>query len=188
MENIEGIWKEYHDRLHGFIAGRIGDPSAADDILQEVFLRVHSSIDTLNDDSKLRSWLYRITRNSIVDYYRSHKSMGELPESLSDPEEKLTETQRNEIGRCLNPMFQSLPENYRQALEMAEVEGLTQKELAAREGLSLSGAKSRVQRGRSMMKKVLTDCCQFEFDRRGGVIGYERKGPSCACDKCDDSE
>ena len=71
---------------------------------------------------------------------------------------------------------------------MAEVEGLTQKELAEKEGLSLSGAKSRVQRGRSMMKKVLTDCCQFEFDRRGGVVGYQRKGPGCACDKCDDSQ
>jgi len=64
----------------------------------------------------------------------------------------------------------SLPEPYRKALVLTELEGLTQQELADKVGISLSGAKSWVQRGRQQLKEMLTECCAFEFDRRGGVI------------------
>jgi RNA polymerase sigma-70 factor (ECF subfamily) len=67
-------------------------------------------------------------------------------------------------------LISTLPAPYRDALVLTEFEGLTQKEMAERLGISLSGAKSRVQRGREQLKRMLLERCQFEFDRLGRII------------------
>ena len=77
-----------------------------------------------------------------------------------------------------------LPEHYRQALELTELEGVTQKEAAGRLGLSVSGMKARVQRGRSKLKDVIDDCCSIEFDRRGGLVDYHRRNDTDAGNNC----
>ena len=75
-------------------------------------------------------------------------------------------------------MIERMPDHYRQALMLSDIQGLRQRDLARREGLSLSGAKSRVQRGREMLKGMLLNCCRFEFDKNGNPIDYEpRKQP-----------
>ncbi len=68
MQVTESIWNEYHNKLHRFIQGRVSDASIADDILQEVIIRVHSRINTLKDSNKIQNWLYRIARNAIIDH------------------------------------------------------------------------------------------------------------------------
>ena len=183
MDCTERIWQTYHDELRRFIRNRVSDTATADDILQDVFLRVHSRIEALNDGDKVQSWVFQIARNAIVDHYRTRKNSAELPEALagSEPNPGQSEPVESETCRmdnCLLPMIQSLPEKYRDAMMMAEVDGLTQKEIAAKLGLSLSGAKSRIQRGRALMKGMLLDCCKFDFDRRGNVIDYDRKKPA----------
>jgi RNA polymerase sigma-70 factor (ECF subfamily) len=184
MDGIEHIWKDYHVKLRNFIRSRVGDGSIADDILQEVFIRIHTRINTLRDSRKIQGWIYQITRNAIIDYYRAHKTMGELPETLTAPRVEPVDEARREIASWLVPMIQTFPEHYRQALELSEVEGLTQKEVAVKQGLSLSGAKARVQRGRKMLKKMLLDCCQFEFDHQGTVIDWEKKDSDSDCNNC----
>lgn len=184
MDSTEQIWHEYHSKLHSFIQARVGDPAAADDLLQEVFLRIHSRLKSLRESSRIKSWIYQITRNAIIDHYRSRRRMEELPETLAAPKLEPGDDNSGEMADCLLPMIQSLPEKYRQALMLAEIEGLKHKEVAAKEGLSLSSAKARVHRGRAMMKKMLSGCCHFEFDRLGKVIDYEGKGPGCDCGKC----
>ena len=81
-------------------------------------------------------------------------------------------------------MVQSLPDPYRQAIMLAEIEGLPQKAVAEKLGLSFSGAKSRIQRARSLVRDLLDQCCHFTYDGRGNVIDYERHGPDCGCDTC----
>jgi RNA polymerase sigma-70 factor (ECF subfamily) len=182
-EEIEGLWREYHDRLLGFIASRVNDPATAEDIVQEVFLRMYTKMDTLKDSSKLRSWMYQIARNAIVDHYRSRRPMEALPETLSMPERDLADQARQEIGSCLVPIIQNLPEHYREAVMLSEIDGLPQREVAALQGVTLSGAKARVQRGRQIVKEMLTDCCQFEFDQQGTMVDYELRKSSCeGCD------
>jgi RNA polymerase sigma-70 factor (ECF subfamily) len=168
----EYIWKEYHARLHSFIQSRLGKASVADDILQEVFMRIHSQIDTLKDCGKIRAWMYQITRNAIIDYYRAQKKMEELPPSLAGPEPKLSDKAKEDISACIMPMIENLPDPYRQAVMLSEIQGRTQKEVA-----------SRVQRGRAMIKEMMLGCCHFEFDRRGNIIDYERRG-DCSCCTC----
>jgi len=178
--NIENIWQDYHQKLYHFISTRVsGQPAIADDILQDVFIKVYNRIDTLKDDTKLQSWIYQITRNAIIDYYRSRKIPAELPNMLTEKKpEPFTET-RQEIASWLQPMIQNLPEPYRETMLLSEINGLPHKVIAEQNGVSISGVKSRVQRGRKMVKEMLTDCCLFEFDHQGRVLDYDRKAENC---------
>src|SRR5712692_8979740 len=181
----EKVWEEFHPKLQQFILKRIPDEQSAEDILQDVFLKIHTRINTLRDEEKLQSWIYQIARNAIADYYRAHKATLELPETLLLPEEPIVNDDVvKELIPSIKAMVDSLPADYRQALILTEYEGLTQRELAARLGLSFSGAKSRVQRAREKLKTMLLDCCHFEFDRLGKVIDYQPKCACCANNNC----
>src|SRR6266566_4271290 len=181
----EKIWEEFHPRIKQFILKRIPDEYNADDILQETFLKIHTRIDTLRDEEKLQSWMYQIARNAIADYYREQKATVELSEALLLPEEPLVDDDIvKELIPSVKAMIGSLPDEYREALILTEYEGLTQRELAERLGLSLSGAKSRVQRAREKLRVMLLDCCHFEFDRLGKIIDYQPKCGCCSMSKC----
>jgi len=187
MSHTAQIWNDYHSKLHGFIESRVGDASIADDILQEVFVRIHSRIDTLRNANKIRSWIYQITRNAIIDHYRAQKTTQEVPETLVAVEAEPSDQARQEIAGCLVPMIQALPETYRRTMMMSEIDGLTQKQVAEKQGLSLPGAKARVQRGRVKLRDMLLDCCQFQFDNRGRVMDYEDREGACGDDGSDGS-
>ena len=179
MNTSEKVWQEYHSRLRSFIKSRIIDDASADDILQNVFLKMHAGLVSLKDETKLQSWLYQIARNAVVDYYRSQRPTVELPDQLPQPVTDNLEKVTQELSECLRPMIQLLPENYREAVILSELQGLSQKEVAKQQGTSLSGAKSRVQRGRALLKSMLSECCQLEFDHSGRLCDYERKGGAC---------
>jgi RNA polymerase sigma-70 factor (ECF subfamily) len=180
ITTTERVWEDFHIPLKQFIKKRVPDEQSAEDILQDVFLKVHTHIDTLRDHDKLQSWIYQIARNAITDYYRLHKQtlgISDLPELPVLPEDTLDDVVK-ELTPCIKGMIDRLPPDYRQALILTEYEGLTQKEFAERLGLSFSGAKSRVQRAREKLKQMLLDCCHFQFDRSGRIIDYQ---PKCAC-------
>lgn len=175
----ERVWEEFHPRLKQFVLRRIPDEQSGEDILQDVFLKIHARIDTLRNEEKLQSWIYQIARNAIADYYREHKDtldLSEAPALLEEPD--ADDDIVKELIPSIKAMVDSLPADYREALLLTEYQGLTQRELAEKLGLSLSGAKSRVQRAREKLKTMLLDCCHFEFDRRGKVIDYQ---PKCGC-------
>lgn len=174
-DNIELIWNEYHAKLHAFINKRVNNPSVADDILQEIFIKIQSQIKTLRWTGKIQAWIYQIARNAIIDYYRTHKPDSELPESLSAPGADPVDTTRQEISDGLLIMIRELPAHYREFVMMSEIEGLKQSEIADRQKVTLSCAKARIQRGRARMKEMLLQCCHFKFDGQGRVIGYEKK-------------
>src|SRR5574341_1607213 len=182
MNTSEKVWQEYHSKLRAFIKRRISDDTATDDTLQDIFLKIHTGLTSLKDETKLQSWLYQIARNAIIDYFRSQRPFVDIPEWLPQPETDPSDKVTHELSECLLPMIQLLPENYREAVILSELRGLTQKEVAKVQGFSLSGAKSRVQRGRALLKNMLAECCRLEFDHNGRLCDYERKGGACnAC-------
>lgn len=183
--DIETVYHDFASQLDRFISRRVSDPDTAADILQDVFVRIHDRIDTLQDESKLQGWIYQIARNAIVDYYRQRKHTVELPDALSYVDEAEIETDASqELLPSIRGMLACLPEKYRQALLLTEYQGLTQEQAAARLGLSLSGAKSRVQRAREQLREMLLDCCHFEFDRFGKVIDYHPNLSCCTSRRC----
>ena len=180
---LEKIWEEFSLKLKQFILQRVKDKSAAEDILQEVFLKIHGGLDGLKDESKLEGWIFQVTRNVMVDHFRRQRPQEELSEELvedwSDDKQVI-----EELAPCLKEMIDSLPDEYRQALILTEYQGLTQAQLAERLGISVSGAKSRVQRGRAKLKEMLLACCHFELDKRGKVIDYWPNYACCQGGKC----
>ena len=181
MTPSEAIWREYHERLRAFVGRRVEDRAAADDILQDVFVRMHAALPSLKESARLEGWLFQIARNAVADHYRTRRPSEALPEWLEQPASDPAEEARRELAGCLRPMIDRLPDEYREAVTLAELQSLSQKEVSKRQGISLSGAKSRVQRGREQLKTLLLACCHLEFDRRGGVVDFE---PRQGCSGC----
>ncbi len=177
--DTEASWRAYRDQLLRFVRRHIDDDAAAEDVLQEVFLRMHRDLDRRRDLGNPRAWLYRVTRSVIVDHYRARRPMAALPETLAAPEPDRAEQSLRELARCLLPMIERLPTGYREAVYLSEIEGMTQRRVAEHLGISLSGAKSRVQRGRARLHEMLTECCAVEQDHGGRISDYEPRGPRC---------
>lgn len=178
---INSIWDEFNAPLKGFIKKRVANEQEVDDILQEVFIKTYKNLDSLTDDKKIHVWIYSITRNTIIDYYRKNNKRFvnvELPENLELQVEDV-QSVNAEIASCLKVMVESLPEIYKEAIQQTEFQNLTQKQLSERLEISLSGAKSRVQRARKMLKNMLLDCCNLEFDQRGNIVDYTQKSDEC---------
>jgi len=182
---LEQIWHEFAEKLGRYIRTRVSDPATAEDILQDVFLRIQRRIGQLQDPARLEGWIYFIARNAIIDHYRTRKETVEVPETLpAEPDSRDGELE--ELKASFRRMIYSLPEPYREAVILTEFRGMTQQKLADRLGISLSGAKSRVQRGRAQLKQMLDECCTFEFDRRGKVIDCVPRR-EFGCKECGDA-
>lgn len=178
---METIWEQFSKPLKSFIKKRVNNEQDADDILQNVFCKILSNFEEIRDNDKLHAWVYKITRNSIIDFYRAlkfEKNMSELTDDIIIDVE-VDPTENEEISQCLKSMIMYLPEEDKQALILTEFHNLTQKALGDKIGLSLSGAKSRVQRARAKLKKMLLDCCELELDHRGNIIDYKKKCSDC---------
>jgi RNA polymerase sigma-70 factor, ECF subfamily len=177
---LETLWNQFHDHLYRFISSRLSNEQDTEDIIQEVFLRIHTHLETIRDINKLESWIYQIARNSIIDYYRSQRKLVDLEPDLPIEDEYPEEDIAESLAPSIREVVQALPEPYRQALLLTEYQGLSQQKMAETLGISLSGAKSRVQRARQKVKDILLACCHFEFDLRGAL--YEVRQHCCCCD------
>jgi RNA polymerase sigma-70 factor (ECF subfamily) len=184
--STEAIWTHLSSDLRRFIRRRVADHHAADDLLQETFVRVHRNLGTLHEADRLASWVYQIARNVVHDHHR-RAANGAVALADADPVDDADDRlgQRG-CGGCdwLDEMIGALPDGYREAVRMSEVEGLSQQMVADRLGLSLSGAKSRIQRGRGMLKGILDGCCRFEFDGRGKLMDCEPRPDRKVCRNC----
>jgi RNA polymerase sigma-70 factor (ECF subfamily) len=179
METLQGIWTDLGNRIRRFVGNRVSDTHAADDITQDVLLKVQSQLDALPPENKLPAWVYAVARNAVIDYYRAravreHADVADV-EPVADADAGAAEQREvvRELTPCLVRMVEQLPEPYREAMKLADFEGLSQQEIADRAGISLSGAKSRVQRARQQLREMILDCCQIERDGRGNVMDYE---------------
>jgi len=170
---------EVAPRLRAFLRRRVGDDATADDLTQETLLKVYRSREALRDGTRLEAWLYRVARSTLVDFYRRRKPVEDVPPALAAEQRDEFEALRTALASSLHHFLAELPAAYREPVRLAELEGLPLAKIALRLGLSLTAAKTRVRRGRRMLKAKLQACCRFEFDRLGRVIGWERRKLLC---------
>ncbi len=184
VHKVENLWKNFETSLRSFIHSKVPDKDVTEDILQEVFIKIHLKIDTLRDESKVKPWLYQITRNLIMDYYRRNKSIIHPPLSLAEQAEEETDDKvMDEAMHDMIGMMNDLPREYCEALCLTELDGLSQKEYAEKIGIPYSSAKSRVQRSRKLLKDMLLRCCHYEIDKYGTVLSISKN--CCCCKKRD---
>jgi RNA polymerase sigma-70 factor (ECF subfamily) len=184
------VWNALSEELRAFLRPRVPCESDADDVLQDVFVRIVEKIGSLREAGRIESWVYQIARNAIADFYRRRTPQPADPVEVAvDPQEEEGDGNLNRsVAAWLSLMIESLPETLRDAVRMYEMEGLSQSEIANRLNISLSGAKSRVQRGRRQLEQLLRGSCDLETDSRGNVIGCKAANldsceqVSCECD------
>ena len=155
----ELMWREYRATLHRFIRKRINDPIIAEDLVQDVLIKAYSQLDRLEKKEKLLPWLYQITRNVMVDHFRENKPAQGIDKALLVENVDMDGAAERELACCVLPFIQQLPLPYQQAVMLSEIDGVKLKQVARQQGISLSGAKSRVQRGRQMLKTMFLACC-----------------------------
>lgn len=181
------IWRELSNRLRQFVAARVNSSADVDDILQTVFLRIHSSVDKLRESDRLESWVFQITRNAVNDHFRKQRlSNSDDVESLTDHSQvSKDENMNQELAGCLGSFIEKLPTDQRRALSLYEFDRHSQQQIAEIEGISLSAAKSRIQRARKSLECMLKACCEFQFDHYGNVLEYQSAETKCCNDKCE---
>ncbi len=179
-------WSAIADRMRPFVRKRVRCDADADDVMQELFLRITSGIQALENDDRLDAWLYQIARNLITDRFRREQRASDAVTSLAESAHEADdcpEAAVRDLAGCLTPLVQQLAPTYRAAVTLVELDGLSNRTAAQQAGISEAGMKSRVQRGRAMLRGLLEACCRMERDRTGAVSAYEKRGGD-GCDIC----
>src|SRR5688572_33033142 len=181
---LAAIYTQFHQVLLSFIKSKVNNHHDAEDILQNIFIKVANGIGDLNRKEKLQSWVYTIARNAIIDYYRSNKDQkklsieGDISDSFTD--EDYIDTTKG-LDCCLINFVNQLPEEYRDIIIDVEMKGVKQKDLAEKYNLAYPTIRSKVQRGREKLKQILLDCCHIEWDTRGNILDVVSR-PACEKD------
>ena len=174
--NIFEVWEDYKSPLLGYIKKRVPDHDDSKDILQEVLLKSYQYCSNGKNVTYLKSWLYKITQNTIIDYHKkNNKTTAYLPEIEDENEERSVV---GEASDYIKSLLKLLPDEYANPLYLSDIEGVDQKAIAESLGLTLPNTKSRIQRARVKLKEKFLECCVVSFGENGEMTSFEIK-PEC---------
>lgn len=176
-----GAWQDIERRLRPYVARRVASPGDVEDVLQEIFVRVHRGLAALRDGESFGGWVYRIAQSCIADAARLRarsplQLVAEPPEAAAPSAEESNDLE-SELGACVALFVARLPAPYREAVTLTELQGLTQKDAAALLGVTLPAMKSRTLRGREKIREMFEECCRISVDCRGRVTACEPRAP-----------
>lgn len=171
--SARGAWDLLADRIGAYIGRRL-PADEVDDVRQDVLLRIFQGAPRLNDEARFGPWVYSVARNAVIDRLRAKKLATTDLDTVNAPADQ-TDDEVQPLLNCVTPFVSRLPSPYREAITLTELSGLTQQQAAEIAGVSLSGMKSRVQRGRRMLKTMFEECCHLTVDGRGKVVEARRR-------------
>lgn len=170
------VWTRYSEDVKRFILSKVKEPAIADDIVQDTFLKIHTKLHTLKDLNKLKSWIFSIARNSMMDFFKNSKRTFEFADFES--ETKILEHIHTEKD-CLRGILQGLPKKYRNPLFLSDIKGLKQEEVAKQLKQNLPTTKSQIQRARKLIAQGFMDCCGFVLNEKGHLVGEVQGKEDC---------
>jgi RNA polymerase sigma-70 factor (ECF subfamily) len=174
MKNeIHTIWLDLNEELFHFILGKVKDEQVAKDIHQDIFLKIQTKIHQLQHTSKLTSWVYQITRNTIIDYFRKQSKNNIDISDFDMPEEQAEDFDYSRLTNCISEKIGRLSSKHKEAIVLTSFRNYSQKELAKHLKISYSGTKSRVQKAREILKDQLLDCPNVQSDDTGKLLDFE---------------
>lgn len=172
----QDIWNTYSNDIKYFILSKVKDVVVADDLLQETFIKVHIKLDTLQDEDKLKSWLFAIARYTVLDYFRNNNITYEITEvDMIFEDQKLEHTKED----CLRGIIKSLPKKYREPLFLYDIKGIKQTQISEQLQIPLPTIKSQIQRARKLIAQGFMDCCDFKVNSAGYLIGEIKDKKDC---------
>lgn len=167
----EKIWKQFNEELYFFILKKVKNESAANDIFQNTFLKIHQNLNQLKEKEKLKAWVFQISRNEINNYFKRESVY--LAEA-DEPTETVAEKYQNIC--CFDKFINNLPNIYKEPVELVYIKGKKQQEAAEILNISLANVKARIRRAKDILKKNFNECCKYKFDKNGSLIGE----PDCS--------
>lgn len=170
------VWELYAKDIKLFILSKVKDEVTSDDLLQETFIKVHTKLNTLKDEAKLKPWLFSIARYTVLDYFRNNNLSYPVSEEPVEAEANHSEHTRED---CLHGIIKALPKKYRDPLILADIQGLKQAQISERLHLPLSTVKSQVQRGRKLIAQGFVNCCDFKINEKGYLVGELKEKENC---------
>ncbi len=176
--DLNGVWEDYSTSLRAFLRSRVRDQDDAEDLLQDILVKTHKNLGALQNSASLKSWLFQIANTTIIDFYRKQsraKSVHPDDTWYTD----LGASDRHILEGCLSPFIKALPSPAAELLRRVDLEGDSQKQLAAQMGVSYSTLKSRVQAARGQLRDLFEACCDFAVDGQGRVIDYTQRKRGC---------
>jgi len=187
--SFDQLHTEYRHRIHRYLTRLVGDPEA-EDLTQEVFVRVSRSLPAFDGNAHISTWLYKIATNAAIDRLRALQHAKESADSIAieslaesgkdgniwtrgrsiSPDEQLI---RREMSGCVQNIINQLPDNDRTVIILSELEGFTDQEIASILSIKTGAVKVRLHRARARLRKALESACEF----------YHTKDSILACDK-----
>jgi len=160
------IWDNFNDELYFFILKKVKNKNVTNDIFQNTFLKIHNNLSNLEKEEKARAWIFQIARNEIFNHFNKEsvyvEKLGANKEISSENYEHIC---------CFDKFINDLPEIYKQVIELIYIKGQKQKDVAKELEISLENVKARIKRAKDILKKKFNECCKYEFDKNGKLIG-----------------
>jgi RNA polymerase sigma-70 factor (ECF subfamily) len=183
---VTAIYKQFHQELLGYLKSKVRSKEDAEDILQNVFIKVSSNLDKLEEKIKLKSWLFTITRNAVIDYYRANANKRIVSDETDEDFFTSDDPDPTKgLDQCMNSMISLLPDEYRAIIIDSEIKEIKQKDLANKYGMPYPSMRSRIQRGRERLKQLFYNCCHIETDHLGNVLhAQSRTDANDSCKPC----
>jgi len=178
---LETIWRDYQQAIRAFLHTKVSNSEDVEDLQQEILLKTHQNLSTIEDSSNIKSWLFQIANRTIIDFYRKrarqNRDSGLQADDLWFEENEAGIEQ--ELAQCISPFIQALPQKQAALLNAVELQGESQKAMAEKSGISYSTLKSQVQKSRSDLRALFEDCCHLSLDKHGNVIDFQSKNKGC---------
>ncbi|MDN3724970.1 sigma-70 family RNA polymerase sigma factor [Aequorivita sp. SDUM287046] len=167
------IWNRFNEEVYFFILKKVKNETATHDIFQNTFLKIHKSLHQLKDEEKVKAWVFQITRNEIANHFNKESK---YIAPLEEIEENISEKKNDYC--CFDKFINDLPPKYRETIELVYIQGKKQEEAAKILAISLANVKARIRRSKDILKEKFAQCCKYEFDKNGSLIG-EPNCPEC---------
>ena len=165
------LWLEYQGALGAFLLRKTHDPQLTEDILHDVLLKIHKACCNNTEILNVRSWLFQIASNTLVDHIKKQKTKV----VSASPEIEWEEDLYKELAVFVEPLIDLLPEKYSLPLKMSDLEGKKQGDIANQLNLSVTATKSRVQRGRKLLMAKIQTCFNLKVCQDNGLVSFEIK-------------
>ena len=177
--SFETIYRDYYTRIERYLVRLVG-MDEAEDLAQEVFLKISRSLDSFRGESSIATWVYRIATNAAMDKFRSpayrarlssapvEESRQAVDDDVAAVEDRGSSAEesviRGEMSGCVQDLMTQLTENYRTVLVLSETESMKNGDIAEVLGVSLETVKIRLHRARGRLKEILEANCSFYHD------------------------
>lgn len=164
------IWKEFNTEIYFFVLKKVKNKDSTNEIVQNSFVKIHNNIDTIREESKLRSWVFQIVRNEIANFFDQHKKELNFLQAYANSGPISPSSEFSGIC-CFDRLIDGLPEKYRLVMEKTYFEGKKAMEVSQEMEISLPNVKARIRRAKQMLKQAFNQCCKFDYDSNGKLKG-----------------